>query len=238
MRPSEQIYSNYTAEDYKVWELLYTRQINFIKDKVAVEFLELLETVGFIPDRIPNFEEVNNTLSKYTGWQIITVPNLAPADIFFNHLSEKRFTATCWLRALDQIDYLEEPDMFHDVFAHTPLLLNKEYTDFFQKIGQRALQVIHEPEKVTMLQRLYWFTIEFGLIKSSEETKIYGAGIISSKGEAEYSLSNEPTKLDYDVAKIMNHSFRTDIIQDTYYVIDSFEQLSKSFDQIDYHLFS
>ena len=238
MRLSEQIYSNYTAEDYKVWELLYTRQINFIKDKVAVEFLELLETVGFIPDRIPNFEEVNNTLSKYTGWQIITVPNLAPADIFFNHLSEKRFTATCWLRALDQIDYLEEPDMFHDVFAHTPLLLNKEYTDFFQKIGQRALQVIHEPEKVTMLQRLYWFTIEFGLIKSSEETKIYGAGIISSKGEAEYSLSNEPTKLDYDVAKIMNHSFRTDIIQDTYYVIDSFEQLSKSFDQIDYHLFS
>ena len=238
MRPAEQIYSNYTAEDYKVWELLYTRQINFIKDKVAVEFLELLETVGFIPDRIPNFEEVNNTLSKYTGWQIITVPNLAPADIFFNHLSEKRFTATCWLRALDQIDYLEEPDMFHDVFAHTPLLSNKEYTDFFQKMGQRALQVIHEPEKVTMLQRLYWFTIEFGLIKSSEETKIYGAGIISSKGEAEYSLSNEPTKLDYDVAKIMNHSFRTDIIQDTYYVIDSFEQLSKSFDQIDYHLFS
>ena len=238
MRPSEQIYSNYTAEDYKVWELLYTRQINFIKDKVAVEFLELLETVGFIPDRIPNFEEVNNTLSKYTGWQIITVPNLAPADIFFNHLSKKRFTATCWLRALDQIDYLEEPDMFHDVFAHTPLLSNKEYTDFFQKIGQRALQVIHEPEKVTMLQHLYWFTIEFGLIKSSEETKIYGAGIISSKGEAEYSLSNEPTKLDYDVAKIMNHSFRTDIIQDTYYVIDSFEQLSKSFDQIDYHLFS
>ena len=238
MRPSEQIYSNYTAEDYKVWELLYTRQINFIKNKVATEFVESLETVGFTPDRIPNFEEVNNTLSKYTGWQIITVPNLAPADIFFNHLSEKRFTATCWLRTLDQVDYLEEPDMFHDVFAHTPLLSNKEYTDFFQKIGQRALHVIHEPEKVTLLQRLYWFTIEFGLIKSSEEIKIYGAGIISSKGEAEYSLSNEPTKLDYDVAKIMNHLFRTDIIQDTYYVIDSFEQLSKSFDQIDYHLFS
>ena len=238
MRPAEQIYSNYTTDDFKVWELLYTRQINFIEDKVAFEFLESLETVGFTSDRIPNFKEVNNTLSKYTGWQIITVPKLAPADVFFNHLSEKRFTATCWLRTLDQIDYLEEPDMFHDVFAHTPLLLNKEYTDFFQKIGQRALQVIHEPEKVTMLQRLYWFTIEFGLIKSSEETKIYGAGIISSKGEAEYSLSNEPTKLNYDVAKIMNHSFRTDIIQDTYYVIDSFEQLSKSFDQIDNHLFN
>ena len=238
MRPAEQIYSNYTTDDFKVWELLYTRQINFIEDKVAVEFLESLETVGFTSDRIPNFKEVNNTLSKYTGWQIITVPNLAPANVFFNHLSEKRFTATCWLRALDQIDYLEEPDMFHDVFAHTPLLSNKEYTNFFQKIGQRALQVIHEPEKVTMLQRLYWFTIEFGLIRSSEETKIYGAGIISSKGEAEYSLSNESTKLDYDVTKIMNHPYRTDIIQDTYYVIDSFEQLTKSFDQIDNHLFN
>lgn len=238
MRPLEQIYSNYTSEDFKVWELLYNRQTDFIENKVAVEFLESLETVGFTSDRIPNFKEVNNTLSKYTGWQIITVPNLAPANVFFNHLSEKRFTATCWLRALDQIDYLEEPDMFHDVFAHTPLLSNKEYTDFFQKIGQRALQVIHEPEKVTMLQRLYWFTIEFGLIRSSEETKIYGAGIISSKGEAEYSLSNESTKLDYDVTKIMNHPYRTDIIQDTYYVIDSFEQLTKSFDQIDNHLFN
>jgi phenylalanine-4-hydroxylase len=238
MRPLEQIYSNYTSEDFKVWELLYKRQTDFIENKVAVEFLESLETVGFTSDRIPNFKEVNNTLSKYTGWQIITVPNLAPANVFFNHLSEKRFTATCWLRALDQIDYLEEPDMFHDVFAHTPLLSNKEYTDFFQKIGQRALQVIHEPEKVTMLQRLYWFTIEFGLIRSSEETKIYGAGIISSKGEAEYSLSNESTKLDYDVTKIMNHPYRTDIIQDTYYVIDSFEQLTKSFDQIDNHLFN
>ena len=238
MKPSKQIYANYTLEDFEVWKLLFNRQIECLEDKVATEFLESLEKVDFTSDRIPNFEEVNNTLSKYTGWQIITVPNLAPADIFFNHLSKKRFTATCWLRAIDQIDYLEEPDMFHDVFAHTPLLSNKEYTDFFQKMGQRAIQVICEPEKVTMLQRLYWFTIEFGLIKSSEETKIYGAGIISSKSEAEYSLSNEPAKLDYDVAKIMNHPFRTDVIQDTYYVIDSFEQLSKSFDQIDTQLFS
>ena len=128
--------------------------------------------------------------------------------------------------------------MFHDVFAHTPLLSNTQYTDFFQKIGQRALQIIHDPKKVTMLQRLYWFTIEFGLIRSAEETKIYGAGIISSKGEAEYSLSNKPKKLDYNVQKIMNHPFRTDVIQNTYYVIDSFEQLSDSFNKVDELLFN
>ena len=238
MKLIEQTYADYKPEDFKVWELLYNRQIDFIKDKVAVEFLESLEKVGLSPDHIPNFEEVNTTLSEYTGWQIITVPNLAPGDIFFNHLSNKRFTATCWLRSLDQIDYLEEPDMFHDVFAHTPLLSNTQYTDFFQKIGQRALQIIHDPKKVTMLQRLYWFTIEFGLIRSAEETKIYGAGIISSKGEAEYSLSNKPKKLDYNVQKIMNHPFRTDVIQNTYYVIDSFEQLSDSFNKVDELLFS
>ena len=124
MKPSKQIYANYTLEDFEVWKLLFNRQIEYLEDKVATEFLESLEKVDFTSDRIPNFEEVNNTLSKYTGWQIITVPNLAPADIFFNHLSKKRFTATCWLRAIDQIDYLEEPDMFHDVFAHTPLLSN------------------------------------------------------------------------------------------------------------------
>ena len=238
MKPSKQIYANYTPEDFEVWKLLYNRQIDFIKNKVAPEFLESLDTVGFSPDRIPNFEVVNTTLSRYTGWQIITVPNLAPAETFFNHLSNKRFTATCWLRSMDQIDYLEEPDMFHDVFAHTPLLSNTDYTDFFQKMGQRAMRVINKPQKVTMLQRLYWFTIEFGLIRSSNEVKIYGAGIISSKGEAEHSLSKDSTKLEYDVEKIMNHPFRTDIIQDTYYVIDSFEQLSDSFDQIDALLFN
>ena len=238
MKSSEQIYANYTPEDFEVWKLLYNRQLDFIKNKVAPEFLESLDTVGFSPDRIPNFEIVNTTLSRYTGWQIITVPNLAPAETFFNHLSNKRFTATCWLRSMDQIDYLEEPDMFHDVFAHTPLLSNTDYTDFFQKMGQRAMRIINEPQKVTMLQRLYWFTIEFGLIRSSNEVKIYGAGIISSKGEAEHSLSKDSTKLEYDVEKIMNHPFRTDIIQDTYYVIDSFEQLSDSFDQIDALLFN
>tara|TARA_Y100001980_G_C14428024_1_gene217234 strand:- start:377 stop:814 length:438 start_codon:yes stop_codon:yes gene_type:complete len=133
---------------------------------------------------------------------------------------------------MSQIDYLEEPDMFHDVFAHVPLLSNEDYTSFFKEIGQIAVEVINDPLKLTMLQRLYWFTIEFGLIVNRDSYKIYGAGIISSKEESKNVFSKKSKKLSFNVKKIMNHSFRTDVIQDTYYVIDSFEQLTRSVDEI------
>ncbi len=227
-RPSEQIYSNYTTEDFAVWKLLYERQMNFLTDKVAVEFIEALDEVGFNSDEIPNFRNVNQRLAQSTGWKIKTVPNIAEADVFFENLANKTFTATCWLRSMDEIDYLEEPDMFHDVFAHTPLLSNKAYTDFFQAMGVIALEVIDDPEKVKMLQRLYWFTIEFGLIRNDNDLKIYGAGIISSKGESEHALSDKSEKRPYNVEQIMAHDFRTDVIQDTYYVIESFDELTSS----------
>lgn len=227
-RPSEQIYSNYTTEDFAVWKLLYERQMNFLTDKVAVEFIEAVDQVGFNSDEIPNFRNVNQRLAQSTGWKIKTVPNIAEADVFFENLANKTFTATCWLRSMDEIDYLEEPDMFHDVFAHTPLLSNKAYTDFFQAMGVIALEVIDDPEKVKMLQRLYWFTIEFGLIRNDNDLKIYGAGIISSKGESEHALSDKSEKRPYDVEQIMAHDFRTDVIQDTYYVIESFNELTSS----------
>ena len=227
-RPSEQIYSNYTTEDFAVWKLLYERQMNFLTDKVAVEFIEAVDQVGFNSDEIPNFKTVNQRLAQSTGWKIKTVPNIAEADVFFENLANKTFTATCWLRSMDEIDYLEEPDMFHDVFAHTPLLSNKAYTDFFQAMGVIALEVIDDPEKVKMLQRLYWFTIEFGLIRNDNDLKIYGAGIISSKGESEHALSDKSEKRPYNVEQIMAHDFRTDVIQDTYYVIESFDELTSS----------
>lgn len=227
-RPAEQIYSNYTTEDFAVWKLLYERQMNFLTDKVAVEFIEAVDQVGFNSDEIPNFRNVNQRLAQSTGWKIKTVPNIAEADVFFENLANKTFTATCWLRSMDEIDYLEEPDMFHDVFAHTPLLSNKAYTDFFQAMGVIALEVIDDPEKVKMLQRLYWFTIEFGLIRNDNDLKIYGAGIISSKGESEHALSDKSEKRPYDVEQIMAHDFRTDVIQDTYYVIESFNELTSS----------
>ena len=224
-RPKKQIYKNYTEEDFSVWKILFNRQIDNLKEIVAQEFLDSLKKMQFNPHKIPDFIEVNRILKNSTGWKIKTVPNIAEAKDFFSCLSKKQFTTTCWLRSMSEIDYLEEPDMFHDVFAHIPLLINKNYSDFFNKIGQIGLSVINDEERLKKLQRLYWFTIEFGLLKSGSKHKIYGAGIISSKGESENAMAKSSTKEDYNVKKIMNHDFRTDVIQDTYYVIESFDQL-------------
>lgn len=233
IKPKKQIYSNYTAEDFKVWKILFTRQMEYLKGRVSEEFLAALETVKFNADEIPNFKKVNDILAQATGWRLHTVENLAPAKAFFQHLSRKEFTATCWLRSMEELDYLEEPDMFHDVFAHTPLLSNNDYTDFFHKFGQLALRCVEHEEIIKRLQRLYWFTIEFGLIRNDSGLKIYGAGIISSKDETLHSLSDRSTKFDYDIDRIFEHDFRIDTIQESYYVIDSFKQLTDSFTEVE-----
>ena len=232
IRPTKQIYKNYTEEDFKVWNILFTRQLIILNGIVADEFIVALNDLNFTPDKIPNFNQINNTLKNITGWVIKTVPNISPPKDFFFYLSKKKFTTTCWLRSISQIDYLEEPDMFHDVFAHVPLLSNKEYTSFFMELGQIAMSVIQDPIKLKKLQRIYWFTIEFGLIKKDKKFKIYGAGIISSKEESKNVLSNKSLKKKFNVKKVMNHSFRIDIVQDTYYYIDSFKELTLSLNEI------
>ena len=231
-KPTVQIYENYTREDYKVWEILFNKRLENLQGIVAEEFLVALNDLNFKAEKIPNFVEINNILKNRTGWSIKTVPNISPPEEFFSFLSMKKFTATCWLRSIDQIDYLEEPDMFHDVFAHVPLLSNKDYTNFFKEIGEIAVSVIEDPKKLEKLQRIYWFTIEFGLIKKNNDFKIYGAGIISSDEESKNALSKKSKKCEFDVKKIMNHSFRIDIVQDTYYYINSFEQLTSSIAEI------
>lgn len=233
IKPKKQVYSNYTEEDFKVWNILYNRQMQYLPGRVAEEYLEALAQVGFHADEIPNFENVNSILMEATGWSLQTVENLAPAKEFFQHLSRKEFTATCWLRSMEELDYLEEPDMFHDVFAHTPLLSNKDYTDYFYKFGQLALRCVGNEEIITKLQRLYWFTIEFGLIRNEDGLKIYGAGIISSKNETLHALGNKSIKYDYDIDRIFAHDFYIDRLQDTYYVIDSFKQLTDSFSKVE-----
>ena len=231
-KPTVQIYENYTREDYKVWEILFNKRLENLQGIVAEEFLVALNDLNFKAEKIPNFVEINNILKNRTGWSIKTVPNISPPEEFFSFLSMKKFTATCWLRSIDQIDYLEEPDMFHDVFAHVPLLSNKDYTDFFKEMGEIAMSVIEDPKKLEKLQRIYWFTIEFGLIKKNNDFKIYGAGIISSDEESKNALSKKSKKCEFDVKKIMNHSFRIDIVQDTYYYINSFDQLTSSIAEI------
>ena len=231
-KPTVQIYENYTREYYKVWKILFNKRLENLQGIVAEEFLVALKDLNFKAEKIPNFVEINKILKNRTGWSIKTVPNISPPEEFFSFLSMKKFTATCWLRSKDQIDYLEEPDMFHDVFAHVPLLSNKDYTNFFKEIGEIALSVIEDPKKLEKLQRIYWFTIEFGLIKKNNDFKIYGAGIISSDEESKNALSKKSKKCEFDVKKIMNHSFRIDIVQDTYYYINSFEQLTSSIAEI------
>ncbi|MBP6334640.1 MAG: phenylalanine 4-monooxygenase [Bacteroidia bacterium] len=232
IRPELQVYSDYTQEDFKVWKTLYNRQIEFIKLHGSKDYIQALEKIGFIADQIPDFSEVNTRLKGITGWKLQTVPCISPADSFFKLLSEKVFTATCWIRDFSELDYIEEPDMFHDVFGHAPLLTNPDYVKFFKAMGEIAMGDISNQKLITMLQRLYWFTIEFGLVRESGQIKFYGAGIISSQSETRHALNPSSIKRDFNVSEIMNHDFRTDVIQEEYYVIDSFAQLSDSIEDI------
>ncbi len=199
MRPTKQIYANYTEEDFQVWKTLFNRQMEQLQTNVIDDYLKSLDKVGFTDSKIPDFIDLNKKLTDHTGWSLETVPNISAQKDFFNLLAQKKFTATCWLRTMAQLDYLEEPDMFHDVFGHTPLLSNKTYCDFFKKIGEIALKHIDNAEVIEKIGRIYWFTIEFGLMREKGKTKIYGAGIISSKGETQHALSNKPEKIDFDI---------------------------------------
>ena len=237
-RPLKQIYSNYTPDDFVVWKTLFTRQMESIKKYASRDFIKALNDIGFTADKIPDFKEVNTRLQKLTGWSLYSVPCISPPAEFFQLLSEKKFTATCWLRTPAELDYIEEPDMFHDVFGHAPPLTNNDYCSFFKAMGDIALKHINNENIITMLQRLYWFTIEFGLMNENNELKIYGAGIISSKGEMQNALTNKTQKHPYNVARIMQHAFRNDVIQEEYYVIESFTQLKDSISQIEQEILS
>lgn len=232
VRPTEQIYSNYTAEDFQVWKTLYERQTNLLRKTASQEYLNALEIVGFNANEIPNFLQIAERLKPITGWELVTVPNISEQKDFFTFLSQRKFTATCWLRKMEELDYLEEPDMFHDVFGHVPLLSNTAYTNFFEAISLIALEHINDSKAIELLGRIYWFTIEFGLIREEGELKIYGAGIMSSYGETKNCLSNATQKFDFEVGKIMDTDFRTDILQDKYFVIESYEQLYLSLPEI------
>lgn len=236
-RPTQQIYSNYTKQDFEVWKTLFNRQLELLKRNVSVEYLKALAMINFTQDKIPDFEEVNAVLQSTTSWSLEVVPNISEQKEFFEFLSQKKFTTTCWLRTMEQLDYLEEPDMFHDVFGHVPLLCNQSYVDFFKGISDIALRNIDNPNAIKLLGRLYWFTIEFGLIEEDGQLKIYGAGIISSKGETEHCLSKKAKQLPFDIQTIFETDYRTDVFQETYFVIDSFEQLYNSLEKIELLLY-
>lgn len=229
-----QDYNNYTPEDHKVWQILFERQMKNLPGKVTTDYLKGIELIKFVPEYIPNFDEVNKILRNLTGWGIYVVPGLIPTKEFFELMRDCNFCATTWLRKMSQLEYLEEPDMFHDVFGHVPLLTNQNLCDFLVNVSKIALKHIESPLALEAIARIYWFTVEFGLIQEAEGLRIYGAGIVSSSGETEYSLfSAEPQRLPYDVKTIINTPYRKDTYQERYFVIDSFEQLYNSVGEIE-----
>ena len=228
----KQIYGNYKKEDFAVWKLLYDRQIKNLPKAASKAHLEGLDKVNFIAGEIPHFDGTNQILSEMTGWRLAVVPGIVPDYTFFELMSNRRFPATTWLRKMEELDYLEEPDMFHDVFAHVPLLTNQAFVNFLEELSKIGLGYVGNDYAIELLSRVYWFTVEFGLIQEDAGLRIYGAGILSSAGETKFSLSNEPPKHDFDVRTIANTPYRKDVFQDRYFVIQSYEQLYKSIGEI------
>jgi phenylalanine-4-hydroxylase len=228
-----QEYDKYNEEDFSVWKTLFERQMKILPELAASEYLNALSVVGMNGNEIPRFDKINELLSSATGWQVDVVPHIISNEVFFPKLANRTFGATTWLRKMSQLDYLEEPDMFHDVFGHVPLLSNETFCKFFHGLAVIALEHINDPFAIEMLGRVYWFTIEFGLISESDKLKIYGAGIMSSHGETKYSVSNAPTHLSFDVNTILDSPYDNMRIQDKYFIIDGFDQLFDSLPEID-----
>lgn len=230
----KQEYDKYTPEDFEVWKLLYERQMPQLPGAAIQEYIDGIKRVGFVSDKIPRFDETNERLKSFTGWELVVVPGLIPDKDFFELLSNKRFPASTWLRKLSELDYLEEPDMFHDVFGHVPLLTNEHVVAYLQELSKIALRYIEDAWAIELLSRIYWFTVEFGLIREDNKLRIYGAGILSSKGETWYSLHDStPPRHDFDVEKILNTPYRKDVFQKEYFVIHSFQQLAESIGTLD-----
>jgi len=223
-----QHYERYTEAEHEIWGFLLKRQLEVLKGRACTEFMDALNILRFNSDRIPEFEIINQALAKVTGWQIIGVPGLIPAEAFFAHLAARRFPVTHWMRPNDKLDYIVEPDIFHDLFGHVPLLMNPTFANYMQEYGKGGLRAIElgGDDYLKMLTTLYWFTVEFGLIKNSGGIRIYGAGILSSKGETLYSLESPlPNRFKFSLKKVMKANYSIDDFQKTYWVIDSFEQL-------------
>ena len=223
----EQPWDQYTATDHQVWATLFERQQKILVGRASDEFLRTQQAMGMSADRIPKFDDLNRMLRAATGWELIGVEGLLPELTFFDHLANRRFPVTWWIRKPEQLDYLAEPDLFHDLFGHVPLLMNPVFADYMQAYGQGGVKA-HGigPEALVNLTRLYWYTVEFGLIRDAGGLRIYGAGILSSKGESIHCLeSAAPNRIGFDLARIMRTRYRIDTYQKTYFVIDSYEQL-------------
>jgi phenylalanine-4-hydroxylase len=219
-----QNYAIYTAQDHDTYRRLYARQSALLPGLACDEFIATLPSLG-ASDKIPRFEDINAKLFPATGWQVVAVPGLIPEVPFFTLLSERKFPVTDWIRSPEEFDYIVEPDVFHDLFGHVPLLFNPVFADHMQAYGAGGLKA-HRLSACEQLSRLYWYTIEFGLIQQADGLRAYGAGILSSSGELQYAVRNpEPQRIPLNPVRTMRTRYKIDSYQQTYFVIDSFQQL-------------
>ena len=221
----DQGWDRYTAEEHGVWKTLFERQSRLLPGRACDEFVQGMNRLPIGPDEIPDFRRLSDVLMKNTGWQVVAVPGLVPDDVFFDHLANRRFPSGQFIRKPHQLDYLEEPDVFHDVFGHVPLLMNPVIADYIQAYGVGGLRA-KNLGVLDKLSRVYWYTVEFGLVQQAEGLRIYGAGIASSASETIFSLEDSsPNRIAFDVERVMRTHYRIDDFQESYFVIEDLDAL-------------
>lgn len=216
----DQGFANYTDQDHETWGTLARRQRELLQGRIADEFLEGLDRLGIGEAGIPDFRAMNERLRAATGWEVVAVPGLVPDIVFFKLMASRRFPAGFWIRKPEQLDYIEEPDVFHDVFGHVPLIAQQRYADYLEAFGKAGL-VAAEHGSLQRLSRLYWYTVEFGLAETPEGLRIVGAGIASSPSETIFALeSASPNRVGFELGRVMRTRYRIDDFQETYFVLD------------------
>ena len=221
-----QRWENYGEAEHAIWRTLFDRQMAILPDRAAHEFLDGVGKLDLDQGRIPDFERMSETLFALTGWRVVAVPSLVPDDVFFDHLAGRRFPAGQFIRRPEQLDYIEEPDVFHDVFGHVPMLAHPVFADYMQAYGKGGQRALAQFGALKNLARLYWYTVEFGLIATQAGLRIYGSGIASSNAESVYALENpSPNRIAFDLERVMRTEYRIDDFQETYFVIRSFDEL-------------
>jgi phenylalanine-4-hydroxylase len=222
----DQHWERYGATEHAVWKTLFERQAKVLPGRACDEFLDGLKKLKLEPEGIPNLERMSDGLEKLTGWRVVSVPGLVPDEVFFDHLANRRFPAGQFIRRADQLDYLEEPDIFHDVFGHVPMLAHPIFADYMQAYGKGGIRALNEFHALKNLARLYWYTVEFGLIASKDGLRIYGSGIVSSRTESIYAVeSPSPNRIGFELERVMRTDYRIDDFQESYFVIKSFDAL-------------
>jgi len=220
-----QNWGHFTADEHVVWDTLFARQTAMLPGRASGAFLRGLDVLRLSKPGIPDFAELSERLMAATGWRVVAVPGLVPDDVFFDHLANRTFVAGNFIRRADQLDYLEEPDVFHDVFGHVPMLADPVFADYMAAYG-RGGQRAGSLGALKRLARLYWYTVEYGQVKEAGGQRIYGAGIVSSRGESVFALDDpSPNRIGFDLNRVMQTEYRIDDYQQSYFVIPSFDEL-------------